>query len=445
MKQQQKKYSALEEVNLKASQLRKSRALWIGIIVVFVILILPWNQTVITTGNVSTLSPDQRPQEINSIIPGKIDRWMVKEGDVINPGDTLVILTEVKDKYFDSSLIERMKSQIKLKSNSVETYQNKVNSLDEIIASLRSQLDFKTSQIKIKIVQTRAKLASDSISYFAKKSNYDMLKNQFDRYDSLNKSGIVSNTSLENRRIKMQQGFSYMNEAQMKYYNTQNELGNLELELLNTNMKFKADQNKTLSDKLSSIGLTFETENQLTKLQNELANFIVRNEYRVITSSIHGYVTNIYPNGNKETIKEGEKLLTIMPLEYELTGEIFIDPVDIPLIHTGEKVQIQFDGWPSVVFSGWPDLNYGTFTGEIYAIDQYISENGKFRVLVKEVPDEQPWPKQLRFGAGLRSTILLNEVPIGYELWRNINGFPPDYYTPKDKEGKIKKGEDYEY
>lgn len=439
MKKNEETYSALEFVTTKERQLKKTHILGFGILICLVILFLPWNQTVITSGKVNTMSPNQRPQEINSIIPGKIEKWYVQEGDVVNVGDTILVLSEVKDKYFDSSLIARMRAQIKLKSNSVETYQSKVNSLDEIIASLTSQLDFKTSQIKIKIEQTKAKLSSDSVSYYAKKSNYEMVKNQFDRYDSLFKSGIVSNTSLENRRIKMQESFSYMNEAEMKYYNTKNELNNLNIELMNIKMKFRADQNKTLSDKLSSIGLTFETENQLTKLQNELENYVVRSKFRVIKSQTHGYITNIYPNGFNETVKEGEKLLTIMPLEYDLTGEVYIDPVDIPLIYKGEKVQIQFDGWPSIVFSGWPDMNYGTFTGEIYAIDQYTSENGKFRVLVREVEGEKPWPNQLRYGAGLKSTILLNEVPIGYELWRKLNGFPPDFYTPQDYEKLDKK------
>jgi multidrug resistance efflux pump len=431
-----KKYSALNSVFEKEKKLKKSRVFAFGILIVITIMFLPWNQTVITTGKVSTLYPNQRPQGVNSVIPGKIKEWKVREGDLVLPGDTLVLLTETKEKYFDSSLITRMKSQIKLKSSSVEAYQSKVTALDNIITSLKSQLDFKTSQVKIKLEQTKMKLYGDSISYVAKRDNYEMIQNQFRRYDSLNQTGIVSNTSLENRRIKMQQSFSYMNDGQVKLMNTRNDLNDLKIELQNIKIKFRADQDKILSDKLSSIGLSFDTENQVTKLQNELENYIVRNDYRVVIAETEGYITNIFPNGKGETVKEGEKLLTIMPINHELTGEIYISPMDIPLIHKGEKVQVQFDGWPSIVFSGWPDLNYGSFVGEIYAIDQFPSSNGKFRVLVKEVPNEKAWPKQLSFGSGIRSTILLNKVAIGYELWRKTNGFPADFYAPETKENK---------
>ncbi|NNJ56813.1 MAG: hypothetical protein HKP14_11805 [Bacteroidia bacterium] len=87
-----------------------------------------------------------------------------------------------------------------------------------------------------------------------------------------------------------------------------------------------------------------------------------------------------------------------------------------------------FDGWPSVVFSGWPELTYGTFPGTVQAINYNISENGKYRILVEE-SGEKPWPEEVRLGSGARGVALLNRVPVWYELWRQLNGFPPDYYS----------------
>ncbi len=121
-----------------------------------------------------------------------------------------------------------------------------------------------------------------------------------------------------------------------------------------------------------------------------------------------------------------------MPDTYKLAIEIYVDPLDYPLLKKGEHARVQFDGWPAIVFSGWPNASYGTFGGTIYSIDQFLSENGKYRVLV--VPDpEDSWPDALRYGSGARSMLILNDVPIWYELWRNINGFPPDFYNGKVK------------
>ena len=65
--------------------------------------------------------------------------------------------------------------------------------------------------------------------------------------------------------------------------------------------------------------------------------------------------------------------------------------------------------------------------------------NGKYRMLVAEDPDDHPWPEELRPGSGAMTLTLLKDVPIWYELWRQFNGFPPDYYQDVDKADSGKK------
>jgi len=113
--------------------------------------------------------------------------------------------------------------------------------------------------------------------------------------------------------------------------------------------------------------------------------------------------------------------------------ELFVRPVDLPLVSTGQQVRFQFDGFPAIVFSGWPRSSYGTFAGKVTAVENSVSANGKFRVLVTENPLQKPWPPQLRMGTGAQAIALLKDVPVWYELWRNINGFPPDYYQAGQK------------
>jgi hypothetical protein len=146
-----------------------------------------------------------------------------------------------------------------------------------------------------------------------------------------------------------------------------------------------------------------------------------------------GYITKAYYSGVGETIKEGASIVSIMPSNYDLAVELYIDPIDLPLLKKGKEVRIQFDGWPAIVFSGWPNASYGTYGGRVYAIDQFINENGKYRILVQQDSSEYGWPEALRFGSATSNMILLKDVPIWYELWRKINGFPPDYYITKEK------------
>jgi len=134
-------------------------------------------------------------------------------------------------------------------------------------------------------------------------------------------------------------------------------------------------------------------------------------------------------NGIGEYVKSQENIATIVPTEFEKAVELYIEPNDMPLIKEGKKVRIQFDGWPAIIFSGWPDNSFGTFGGEVYAIDNDISENGKYRILVIEDTSEKTWPDLIRIGSGARGLLLLNDVKVYYEIWRQLNGFPPDFYN----------------
>jgi hypothetical protein len=122
-----------------------------------------------------------------------------------------------------------------------------------------------------------------------------------------------------------------------------------------------------------------------------------------------------------------------MPTNIDIAVETFVEPLDLPLMHLDEKVQIQFDGWPAIVFSGWPNTSFGTFTGKVVAIENFISDNGKYRILIAPEPTAPKWPDGLRAGAGAVTFALLEDVPVWYEIWRQLNGFPPNYYQPEGK------------
>src|SRR5690606_16941194 len=116
------------------------------------------------------------------------------------------------------------------------------------------------------------------------------------------------------------------------------------------------------------------------------------------------------------------------PEQTQFAVELFIDPVDIPLLSVGKEGRFIFDGWPAFIFSGWPGQSFGTFAGRVVAIDNTVNEAGKYRILIAENREEQPWPEALRMGSGARGILLLNTVPVWYEIWRRLNGFPPDFY-----------------
>ncbi len=402
-------------------------------------LLLPWTQNIQGTGFVTTVSPEQRPQTVHTAIAGRIEKWYVAEGQYVNKGDTILFISEIKDDYFDPNLVGNTENQMKAKRLSEGSYSDKANALSTQITAIDRERVLKLEQAKNKIEQSLLKIKSDSMDLEAVKTQLKIAQTQYKRSIELNNEGLKPVTDLEEKRLKLQDAEAKIITQQNKWLTTKNELINARLEINRITAEYTDKISKAQSDRYTALSSQFDTEAQVNKLQNQVTNYKMRNELYYIKAPQNGYVNRALQSGIGETIKEGTPVVSIMPSKYDIAVESFIDPIDLPLIHKGEKVRIWFDGWPTIVFSGWPNVSYGTFGGEIVAVENFISTNGKYRILIAQDPNEKPWPKQLSIGAGAHTFALLDNVPIWFELWRKLNGFPPDFYLPKTQQDATKK------
>lgn len=423
-------YKSLLKVNRRPHSKVLIKLLMVLSVIGLIALFLPWTQNVRAKGKVTTLKPEQRPQTIHSVIPGRIEKWFVQEGDYTKKGDTILFISETKDEYFDPQLLGRTEEQLKAKEMSVSSYMEKVKALDNQIDALNQTLGLRLSQAKNKIKQAELKITADSIDLEAAKLNLNVAEQQLQRMEELYEKGLKSLTDLETRKIKRQSAQAELISLESALLSSNNELINAQLEFTNVRNDFQDKISKAESEKYASLSSMYDAEAVVTKLQNQYMNYSVRTGMYYITAPQNGYITKAIQSGIGETIKEGEAIVSIMPSDYQLAVEMYINPVDLPLMKLGKHVRIQFDGWPAVVFSGWPNLSFGTFGGTVVAIDNFISPNNKYRLLIAHDVNDHPWPEPIRPGAGTNNMALLNDVPVWYELWRKINGFPPDYYTP---------------
>lgn len=148
---------------------------------------------------------------------------------------------------------------------------------------------------------------------------------------------------------------------------------------------------------------------------------------QVVRAPRDGIVLRLHAGDNATMVREGQPLATFMPTRIERVVEIFVDGRDAPLVAPGRRARVMFEGWPAVQFSGWPAVAVGTFGGIVRFVDPAATADGRFRILIAPDPDDLPWPEErfLRLGSAARATVLLDSVPVGYELWRRFNNFPP--------------------
>ncbi|MDZ4715117.1 MAG: HlyD family efflux transporter periplasmic adaptor subunit [Cytophagales bacterium] len=388
--------------SLKTPRAARILSLWILIILIvsLIVLFLPWQQNIRGKGKITAFDPKNRPQTVETIIPGRISKWHVSEGMSVVKGDTIVTLTEVKEKYFDPKFLQRMREQIEAKSNSLISKERKAGALERQIRALKVGMNNK-------IEQTQAKLEAERV-------RFKNAENQYQRNKTLFDAGNIPLTKFQDIEYKYQGSKADLLQAEI-------ELSRVEAEYLDKISKSESDMNSTRAD-------LYDGQGDLVKYQNEYANMQIRNEQYQILAPQSGTVVKALKAGVGETIKEGEAVCTIMPGVSDVAVEMYIRAMDVPLLSRGREVRIQFDGWPSLMFSGWPSVSVGTFGGTVAVIDYINSKPGEFRILVVPKPEDEPWPKQLRVGSGIKGWAMLDDVPVWYELWRQLNGFPPTLY-----------------
>lgn len=419
---------------LKTPELTKylARVILTLFLIILAGLFLPWQQNVRGQGKVTAFNPANRPQTVQSAIPGRIEQWFVVEGDFVQKGDTILHLSEIKDKYFDPNILDRLKEQVEAKQNSLVAKELKVNAYKQQIAALKESLEAKMIQARNKVNQSKLKVQSDSIAFESEKISFDNMSNIFDRNKLRYESGNITLTKFQELESKFNEQKAKVVSAENKYAQSRAELAIVITDISAIQADYAEKISKANSDLQATFSEVNETRAEIAKMSNEYSSVKVRTDQYFVVAPQTGFLVKVLKVGLGETIKEGEAIATIMPQQSDLAVEMYVRAMDVPLLEIGRKVRIEFDGWPALQFSGWPSVAVGTFGGNVAVIDRVNNGNGNFRILVKPDQDDDPWPQQLRIGSGTKGWVMLENVPVWYELWRQLNGFPPSLYEEPD-------------
>ena len=424
------KFSSYQHIYRQDKKSNIKKWAFILFVLLVILMFVPWTQNIRAKGKVTALLQEQRPQQINTIIGGSIEKWFVKEGDFVKKGDTIVQLSEIKADYLDPQLLQRTDEQIIAKQSSLQFYKNKVRATENQIEALSASLRAKLNQLRTKLQQAEVKIKSDSAELVAAINDWKIASIQYNRQKLMHDSGLVSLTQLETRNQGFQTAVAKKISAENKYFASQQERNILQIEFSALQQEYAEKLSKAEGDKFGSLSMVETGRGEIAKLQNQYASYSIRNGMYYVLAPQSGQIVQARTSGIGEVVKEGEMLVHIVPDKIDYAVELYVRPVDLPLLSPGQKVRFLFDGFPAIVFSGWPNASYGTYAGVVSAVESDVSDNGKFKILIREDTTYRKWPKELKMGTGANGIALLKDVPVWYELWRNINSFPPDYYQP---------------
>lgn len=398
---------------------------------------LPWQQNVRGIGRVTAFAPLERQQEVKASIKGRVMAWKagLREGAAVRQGE---VICEIQG--IDPLLIRRLEQQVTYGQRKRDASLLKVEEYREQVAAF---IDARQRTIEAGlqgIEAAKQKVAAEEQALSAAKAGEDQVRTNLARRQQLLSEQLISRLDLEQEERKYKEAAAKLREAEAKVAGAKADMSGKRAELELKTREGDAKVSSAEAMLRTSEGDVAMAEKELVESESKLA----QQRSQSVTSPIDGTLLRLLVNQGGEIVSEGDPLFIVVPDQAERAVELWLDGNDIPLVSVGRQVRLQFEGWPAVQFVGWPSAAVGTFGGQIVNIDSTDNGKGEFRVLIMPLPGEERWPtgKFLRQGQRANGWVLLDRVPLWYEFWRQINGFPPVVSMEEPKsEDKDKSGE----
>lgn len=423
----------------------------------FVLLFVPWTQTVHGIGRAIAFNPVQRPQFVVSPIEGRIKKWYVVEGQRVRAGERIVEMVD-NDPNLELRLLDEERAIL----DRLRAAEGRVRDIEARIHNLKNSrqlaIDVQTSILR----QEQARVQAAEQEQLEARAALDAAELNYQRQRELFESrqgSLVSQRDVEVAKQVLETAKAKLRQAEAR------------VKLAKAGERAATDGlSKVEADTAAMINLetaTFRSaEAEVASVKRDKAQIevrIARQRAQYVDAPVDGVVFRLLANAEQGGIlvRPGERLAVLVPdIKTDATAsrsgesgafpltpgsypgivtELHIDGNDLPLVHPGDRVRLQFEGWPAAQFVGWPSVAVGTFGGRVYLVDPTADDKGRFRVLVEPDPEDQPWPNQqyLRQGVRAQGWILLERVSLGWELWRQLNGFPPVREVPEPKPSQV--------
>lgn len=398
-------------------------------------MFIPWQQTSRGTGRVIAFVPQERQQTVNAPISGVVDKIApnLREGDFVRQGDFIVELQPIASNL--SEQIDRQIRELEAKLAAIEIKREIYASNIKDFTDLR---DFAVNAATELVEAARRKLEARQKLVPGFEAKVLQAELNFQRLQALQKQG-----ARPMRDVEIQKKDLDVAKAELKAALAEVESAEREVEAKRQEYEQRRSEGQTRIDSTraleqGAIGEAATVKKEIAELQ------IRRNELsrNTITAPRAGTIFRLPVYEKGQTVTAGDPLFTIVPETKNLAVELWVSGLDITLIEIGDHVRLQFEGWPAVQVAGWPSIAIGTFGGEVVAIDDTDDGTSRFRIQIRpENEDDWPGPTYLRQGVRANGWVTLRRVTLGYELWRQLNGFPPyrsDGNFEKGREQKSK-------
>lgn len=388
------------------------------VLAVIALIFTPWQQSVSGMGHVSALTPVERVQAISAPVEGRVARWHVTEGVHVREGQLIVELTDN-----DPMILDRLRNERLAVNERLMMVEGRASAHQERLGRLQESKTNAVNAAANRVRMAAERIVQNEQALRAAEERLTVARLNIERQKSLRDRGLASQRMVE----LAQQEFATA-EAEVRRAAAALNAARTEKQALEDDLrKVTADADAAIESERAALNLArAEIANIRAELQR-VDSRLARQQTLRIYAPRNGTVLRLLAQPNSELLKGGEPVALFVPDAGQPTVELWLDGMDMPLVQVGDKVRLQFNGWPAIQFVGWPAVAVGTFGGVVRLVDAAETKGGKFRILVTPDPEDDPWPssRYLRQGVQAKGWVLLRQVTLGWELWRRFNGFPP--------------------
>lgn len=412
-------------------RLKFSSRLAIKLVILFLLIIafVPWTQTITVTGQLSAYSPYERPQDIEAQITGRIQKWHVFEGVRVKQGDLIVELEDYDPNFMAPDLLSFLDQRKKALEQTRKAALSRAEQLDKRIKEMQNLVKAAVPSAQARVVEAQNKVREAYQKVESAKITMSTAELNVDRHKQLAEQGLVSQRELELTIQSAIGSKADLEGAQANLRAAEQSMKALGFgrEQINAEVLQRLLDAEAARD--ASVGEAAKAADQVAEVSLRMSNATQRRIASKILAPIDGTVVKMAEAGAGETVRQGDKIVRLSPNSLDKAIEMTADGIDAPLLNVGRKVKILFYGIPAIPLPAWPEVMAGTYTGVIKVIDQIDDGKGNFRFWVVPDPEDRTWPEQshVRQGTKVMGWVILNRVPLWYELWRRFNLFPPDY------------------
>lgn len=425
MKTHNESYPLLPSMASVAGYLPARRLAWL-LVGMFILLSValgftPWQQSITGSGRSIAFAPLERQQTISAPVDGRVVRWHVSEGTRVKKDDVIV---DISDN--DPGMIERLRGELR-------DARDRQGSLGDRIAGLEASRENAMAAAESRVGMASERISAAERGLDAAQATLVAARLNLERQEQLVKRGLTAIRSVELARLDNDRAAAELERAR----NTLNASRQDHQATMSDRQKVESDYKALIEDANASRSAA---SGAVRPIETRLA----RQSTQQILAPREGVILRLLAQPGSELLKAGQDLAILVPDTTRTVVELWVAGNDMPLLHIGDKVRLQFEGWPAIQFVGWPSVAVGTFGGEIMLIDATDDGTGRFRILAAPDPTQEAWPeaRYLRQGVRANGWVLLRQVKLGFEVWRRFNGFPPTTTKqgdPQKGDGKKKK------